>query len=183
MTKNCGYEKITETVQEEKISFFSSLFFQWMSIIFKKGSRRAIDENDLLPLKEENSTSFLSERLRSNWEKEREPASKRHGRGSPKLWKSVLNMISIKEAIIVALTGSLRTFSGILQPLLLKYLIESLRKVDQKHNYFLYACALGIGITELFAALNIHHFCYQCEMIGIKSSGALKGLVYEKVST
>ena len=181
MTKNSGYEKITETVQEEKISFFSSVFFQWMSIIFKKGSRRAIDENDLLPLKEENSTSFLSEKLQSNWKKERE-SSKPHGRGSPKLWKSVLNMISIKEAIIVALTGSLRTFANILQPLLLKYLIESLRKVEQKHNYFLYACALGIGITELFAALNIHHFFYQCGMIGIKISGALKGLVYEKVS-
>jgi len=181
MTKNCAYEKITETVQEEKFSFFSSLFFQWMSIIFKKGSKRAIDENDLLPLKEENSTSFLSEKLQSNWKKETE-SSKRHGRGSPKLWKSVLNMISIKEAIIVALTGSLRTFSAILQPLLLKYLIESLRKVEQKHNFFVYACALGIGIIALIFSLNIHHFGYQCEMIGIKISGALKGLVYEKVS-
>lgn len=180
MTKNCGYEKITETVEEEKFSFFSSLFFQWMSIIFKTGNRRAIDENDLLPLKEENSTSFLSEKLHSNWKKETE-SSKRHGRGSPKLWKSVLKMISIKEAIIVALTGSLRPFANILRALLLKYLIESFRKVEQKHNYFLYACALGLGINELFAALSIHHFCYQCEIIGTKISGALKGLVYEKV--
>lgn len=176
-----GYEKITKIAQEENVSFFSTLFFQWMSIILKTGNERAIDKDDLLPLKEENTTSFLSEKLQSNWNQETD-SSKRHGRG-PKLWKSVLKMISVKEAIIITLTGSLRTFSNILQPLLLGYLLESLRKAEQKHNYFVYVCALGIGINELFAALNVHHFCFQCEILGIKISGALKGLVYNKVST
>ena len=180
MAKSC-YEKVTKTAQEENFSFFSVLFFQWMSIILKTGNERAIEKDDLLPLKEENATSFLSEKLQSSWNQETD-SGKRYCKG-PKLWKSVLKMISVKEAIIITLTGSLRTFSNILQPLLLGYLLESLRNAEQKHNYFVYICALGIGINELFAALNVHHFSFQCEMLGIKISGGLKGLVYNKVST
>ena len=65
MAKN-RYRKITSTTQAGKVSFFSTLFFQWMNILLKTGSERAIDENDLLPLEKENTSCFLAEELREN---------------------------------------------------------------------------------------------------------------------
>ena len=45
------YRKIASFAHSENVSFFSFLFFQWMNIVMTTGSERAVDENDLLPLK------------------------------------------------------------------------------------------------------------------------------------
>ena len=179
MAKN-KYRKITGSAQLENVSFFSTLFFQWMNILMKTGSERAVDENDLLPLQEENSTRFLTEKLQAKWIEET-ANSKRQNDLTPKLWKSVFKMLTRKESMILITAGSFITFCRILQPLLLGYLIKSLMIADLQHNYLLYGCASAIGINELVCSLSSHQFDYHCELLGIRISCALKGLVYMKV--
>ena len=178
MAKN-RYRKITSSAQLENVSFLSTLFFQWMNILMKTGSERAVDENDLLPLKEENCTRFLTEKLQAKWIEET-AHSERHDL-TPKLWKSVLKMLTRKDSMILITAGSFTTFCRILQPLLLGYLIKSLMIADLQHNYLLYGCASAIGINELVCSLSLHQFDYHCELLGIRISCALKGLVYMKV--
>ena len=180
MARN-GYKKITNDADANKASFVSLLFFQWMNNVFKTGSERALHENDLLPLPEENTSSFVLTRLRTKWEKE-ESKCKENGK-QPKLWKTTLKMLSTKDVVFIVSTSAMFMLCRILQPLLLGYLIVSLFSATPQHNYLLYGCALAIGFNELIGALSMHHLSYRCEVLGIRIGSALKGLVYHKVST
>jgi len=66
-----GYNKVSTNEEKGAVSFVSLLLFQWMNSIFKIGSERPLDENDFLPLSKENSTSFLTDQLQANWNKEK----------------------------------------------------------------------------------------------------------------
>ena len=177
---NNKYRKITSTEHSGSVSFFSSLFFQWMNILIKTGSERAVDENDLLPLKEENTTWFLTEELQAKWTEE--TANSRIQDVKPRLWKSVFKMLTARDSVIFITASIINTICRILQPLLLGYLIKSLMITRVQHNYFLYGCASLLGINELICSLSMHQFEYRCEVFGIRISSALKGLVYMKVN-
>ena len=181
MTNN-NYRKITSTEHSGSVSFFSSLFFQWINILLKTGSERAVDENDLSPLKEENTAWFLTEELQAKWTEE--TANSKIQDVKPKLWKSVFKMLTAKDSVILITAGIIKTICRILQPLLLGYLLKSLMitRLQVEHNYFLYGCAFALGINELISSLSMHQFDYRCDVFGIRISRALKGLVYMKVN-
>ena len=176
-----GYKRITTEGDIENVSFVSLLFFQWMNSVFKTGSQRPLEEDDLLPLSEENFTSSLTERLQKKWRKEN---TKCKGNGKrPKLWKSVIQMLSVKDYMIILFTGASFTICGLLQPLFLGYLISALTSTEPQKNDLLYGCAIAMGINALIGNLGRHQFDYRCELLGIRISSAIKGLIYRKVST
>ena len=176
-----GYNKISPSKDKESVSFVSLLFFQWMNSIFKTGSERPLVENDFLPLSKENSASFLTDQLQANWNKENTKCNKTQKR--PKLWKCVMKLISVKDAIIIVFTSALRSISIVLQPLLLGYLISILMSSEPHKDYPLYGCTLALCANSVIGALCIHHYDYRSELLGIRISSALKGLIYSKVST
>ena len=180
MVRN-GYKKIPTSEDKESVSFLSLLLFQWMNSIFKTGSERPLDENDFLPLSKENSASFLTDQLQANWNKERTKCNRNQKR--PKLWKCVVKLISVKDAMIIVLTSALKSVSRLLQPLLLGYLIPILMSAEPQENNLLYGCALALFANAFIRALSMHQHDYRCELLGIKVSCALKGLIYHKVST
>ena len=174
------YKKIRDDANTDDVSFVSFLFFQWMNSVFQKGSERPLDVNDFLPLAKESGICSLIEQLKTRWNKEK---TKSKGSGKkPKLWKSVLKMISVKELMVLVLTGALVSLYRLLQPLLLGYLVVSLMSAESQKNYLFYGCALAMGINALIGSFSMHHFDYRCELLGIRISSALKGLVYLKVS-
>ena len=176
-----GYNKISPSEDKERVSFVSLLLFQWMNNTFKIGSERPLDENDFLPLSKENSASLLTDQLQANWNKEKTKCNKNQKR--PKLWKCVIKLISVKDAIIIVFTDAFRSISTLLQPLLLGYLISILMSSEPHKDYSLYGCTLALFITSVIGALCMHHYDYQCELLGIRISCALMGLIYSKVST
>ena len=180
MGKN-GYKKISTNEGKEIVSFVSLLFFRWMNNIFKIGSERPLDENDFLPLQKENSASFLTDQLQDNWNKEKIKCSRNDNR--PKLWKSVIKFPSVKDAMIIVFTNALYSFSRLLQPLLLGYLISILMSAEPQKDNLLYGYAFALCINSFIVAVSMHHHDYRCELLGIRMSCALKGLVYRKVST
>ena len=173
-----GYNKVSTNEETKAVSFVSLLLFQWMNSIFKIGSERPLDENDFLPLSKENSTSFLTDQLQANWDKEKTKCNRNHKR--PKLWKSVLKLISVKDALIIIFINVLHSISRLLQPLLLGYLISILMSAEPKKDYLF--CTLALCIDAVIGGVSMHHQDYRCELLGTKLSCALKGLVYHKVS-
>ena len=173
------YRKIASSAHSENISFFSSLFYQWMNILMKTGSERAVDENDLFPLKEETTSWFLTKKLQAKWSED--IADSKMYDVKPKLWKSVLKMLTAKEKMILVLTMSVETLCHILQPLLLGYLVKSLMTAELHNMYLLYGSAIALGINGVISSVATHQADYHCEVLGIKISSALKGLVYMKV--
>ena len=145
----------------------------------KTGSERAVDENDLLPLKEEDTSSFLTKKLEAKWTED--TADSKIYDVKPKLWKSILKMLTAREKMILVLTMSVETLCHILQPLLLGYLVKSLMTAELHNMYLLYSSAIALGINGVISSVAMHQADYHWEVLGTKISSALKGLVYMKV--
>ena len=175
-----GYKTISTEDDEEKAGFASLLFFRWMNVIFKTGSERTLELHDFLPLSKANSTCLLTEQLQTSWSRERNN-SKTNGR-KPSLWKSVVKMVSIKDVFIIVIAAVLFTVSRLLQPLFLGYLVSTLMAAESQQRYLLYVCALAMCVNAFVGSLGVHQFDYRCEVLAIRISSALKGLVYSKVS-
>ena len=152
-----------------------------MNGVFKKGSQRPLDQNDFLPLSEENSGRFVTDKIRKSWESEIRHC-KMNGK-RPKLWKSVFDMLSAKDVIIILTGNILSTTSRLLFPLFLGYLVSKLMSTEAENTYQLYACALAMCLNGLIGGLGMHQQDYRCETLGIKIGSALRGLVYQKVGT
>ena len=180
MAPKSGYMKISGD-KDEKVSFVSSLFFRWMNEVLKKGSQRPLDQNDFLPLSDEDSGRFVTDKLRKSWESEKHH-SKMNGK-RPKLWKSVFDVLSAKDFIIILTGNILCTTSRLLFPLFLGYLVSKLMSTEEENNYQLYTCALAMCLNGLIGGLGVHQQDYRCEILGIKIGSALRGLVYHKVGT
>ena len=175
-----AYKTISTDDDEENSSFASLLLFTWMTGIFKTGAERALEQHDFLPLSESNSTCLLTEQLKTNWNQERTNCNT-NGK-NPSLWKSVVKLVSIKDVFVIVFTAGLFTVSRLLQPLFLGYLVSTLMAAESKQRYLLYACALAMCIIAFVGSLGVHQYDYRCEVLAIRISSALKGLVYFKVS-
>ena len=180
MAPKGGYWRISGD-EDKKVSFVSSLFFCWMNGVLKEGSQRPLDQNDFLPLSDENSGRFVTDKLRKSWESEKHHC-KMNGK-RPKLWKSVFDMLSAKDIIIILTGITLYTTSRLLFPLFLGYLVSKLMSTEAENTYRLYACALAMCLNGLIGGLGMHQQDYRCEILGIKIASALRGLVYQKVGT
>ena len=67
-------------------------------------------------------------------------------------------MVSVKELLVLVLTGALFSLSRLLQPLLLGYVVVSLMSAESQNNYLLYGCALAMGINALIDSFSMHQF-------------------------
>ena len=180
MAPKGGYWRISGD-EDKKVSFVSSLFFCWMNGVLKEGCQRPLDQNDFLPLSEENSGRFVTDKLRKSWESEKHHCKVNGKR--PKLWKSVFDVLSAKDVIIILTGNILCTTSRLLFPLFLGYLVSKLMSTEAENTYQLYACALAMCLNGLIGGLGMHQQDYRCEILGIKIASALRGLVYQKVGT
>ena len=183
MTKNT-YEKVSPGEEKQKeVSFLSLLFFRWMDSAFKIGSKRPLEQSDFLPLPKGNVSCSLIKQLQANWNNE--TAKYKANGGRPKLWKSVMKMLSFKETMFIIFASALYSLSRIIQPLFLGYLtsslMSSLTSTEPQTNYLLYACAVAMGVNSLIGCLSMHHLDFRCELLSNRLSSALKGLVYLKV--
>lgn len=176
-----GYEKISaDDGDANHVDIVSFLFFQWMNHVIRTGSKRALELNDFLPLSQENLTSSVTEKLQTKWNDERAKC-KRSGK-RPKFWKSVLKMISVKDVLTIMFTGVLDSCCRIFQPLFLGYLISSLMSTTESRNDFLlYGCAVAMGVNALIKSLGMQHFSFRNELLGVRLTSAIKGIVYGKV--
>ena len=174
------YKRIPNDEDDEEVSVLSAVFFRWMNGILKKGSERPLDSSDFLPLSKENSTMFLTNELRANWNSERRDCKRKGKR--PKLWKSALRFLSVKDAMIIYFGNTLFSSYRIMCPLLLGYLVSNLMSGGTGKNLYFYGCALTLCFLALIGGLGMHQQSYRCELLGIRVGSALRGLVYRKVS-
>lgn len=178
--KRKGYSKITDKDSDDNLNSLSSLFFQWMNEVVKIGSERTLEQDDFLPLSKENQTRPATEKLQTKWSGEKEICKRDNKR--PKLWRSVIKSVSIKEVFIIVSTGLLDSVGRLLQPLFLGFVVSALfsAKEPQK-NALLYVCALAMAANYFIKNICMHQYFYRSAVLGVKLCSALKGLVYIKV--
>ncbi|CAH3039483.1 unnamed protein product [Pocillopora meandrina] len=177
-----GYKKISSTSESaEKVGFVSFLWLQWMNDVMKTGSKRTLEEEDFVPLSNENTSQSATELLDKKWKEEIANSIRKKKR--PKLWKCVLKMISLREAVFVVCCDVLFAIGSLLSPLLIGYLIFMLMSPETHQNNILHGCVLATAMaaTTLVGTLGMQHNSYAGELMGIRLSNAVKGLVYRKI--
>ena len=176
-----GYRKISTNKSAEKVGFVSFLWLQWMNDAMKTGSKRTLEERDFVSLSNENTSQSATELLDKKWKEE--IANSIRKKKTPKLWKSVFKMISYREAVFVVCCDILYAIGSLLSPLLIGHLIFTLMSHETHH--ILHGCVLATAmtVTTLVGTLGMEHSGYAAEIMGIRLSNAVKGLVYRKVST
>ncbi|KAJ7370545.1 hypothetical protein OS493_031551 [Desmophyllum pertusum] len=180
-----GYRKITGAEDEEEntshplntANCFSMLTFWWMNSVFRTGSERPLEKSDFLPIHEKDRTRDLTEHLQTQWNNDVDRSNKELGT-KPRLWKTLLSTISLKEMSFLWSILTIDSAGRVFQPLLLGYLIHVLTFEPEKR---LLACSMSLllALSGLLTSCS-HYVSYQCELLGMRLSSAIKGIIYLK---
>ena len=158
-------------------NFLSILTFWWMNGLFKTGSQRPLKQSDFFPLHHKDRTRELTEQLWQTWNNHVQECIETDGR-QPKLWKCVLKTIYWQE-LILPCCGLLMFSAGrVTQPLLLGIIVHLLTSGENRN--LTYACATLLVLCCLSELLS-HSIAFKFEMMGMRLSSALKGIIYLKV--
>ena len=184
---NKGYEKITTASEDDETKSFhpttsasllSLLSFWWMNSVFKIGFKRPLKQSDFLPLHEKDRTRDLTERLQKEWNDHVQECNMKKGK-LPKLWKCVLKTVSFHDIFLPTCFWLLESMFRVSQPLVLGILLHLLGSAE-KSRALAYACCVFLTLSGLTSACT-HYSAYSCDLLGMRLSSAIKGIVYLKV--
>ena len=182
---NKGYVKITtEDDKTESLhpttaaSLLSLLSFWWMNSVFQIGSKGPLTQSDFLPLHEKDRTRDLTERLQKEWNNHVQECNMAEGK-QPKLWKCVLKTVSFHDICLPMCFWLVESMFRVSQPLVLGLLLHLLRSAE-KSRFLAYACCVFLTLSGLTSACT-HYSAYSCDLLGMRLSSAIKGIVYLKV--
>ena len=149
-----------------------------MNGLFKTGSQRPLKQFDFFPLHHKDRTRELTDRLWETWNNQVQECSKTEGR-QPKLWKCVFKTMHWQEHIVPWCGLALDSICHVIQPLLLAIIIDSL--TSGKNRTLSYTCAILLVLCCI-PQIYTHFIVYKYDMISMRLTSALKGVIYRKVS-
>ena len=130
--ENCIYHPLSTA------NIFSVLTFWWMnSDVLRTGNERPLEQSDFLPLHPNDRTRDMTERLKNQWNSGVERCNREGTK--PKLWKSILKLISLREICITCSVISLESIGRNMEPLLVGILIQFMRTANEDAS-ILYFC-------------------------------------------
>ena len=158
-------------------NFLSRLTFYWMNGIFKIGNKRPLNQSDFLPLHDDDRTRDLTERLQKEWNNHVQECNSTAGK-QPKLWKCVLRTIYWKEILYLMSFWFIESICRVSQPLVLGLLLRLLSATEMNRT-LTYTCCLLLALAGLSSAC-VHYSAYKFELLGMRLSSALRGIIYLK---
>ena len=185
--ENKGYESIKSDDEDlenngrhpaNSANFLSLWTCWWMNGIFRTGNKRPLEQSDFLPLNEEDKTKVQTEKLQEQWDKHVRECSMIPGK-QPKLWKCVLKILSFKEVSFLLSFWFIESVFRITLPLALGLLLASMHSTERNQPLVI-GCCFFIGMAGVFSATT-HYSAFRCDLLGMRLSSALKGIVYRKV--
>ena len=185
--ENKGYESIKTDDKDlenngrhpaNSANFLSLLTCWWMNGIFRTGNKRPLEQSDFLPLNEEDKTKVQTEKLQEQWDDHVRECSITPVK-QPKLWKCVLRILSFKEVLFLLSFWFIESVFRVTLPLALGLLLALLQS-KERNQPLVAGCCLFIGIAGVLSATT-HYSGFRCDLLGMRLSNGLKGIVYRKV--
>lgn len=174
-----GGEHDASTHPQRKASIISFLLFWWTNDLFKTGNQRPLEQSDFWPLHEEDTTSELTKQLQSQWMKDLN--DHKLTEKEPKLWKSALKVLSLKDLLVISFAGLIDSVGRFLQPFFLGVFISTLMS-DRPERSLLCGCAVLMLIIVVMKSVAVHHSSFKLYVIGMRMKASLKGVIFKKVS-
>ncbi|CAM4620699.1 unnamed protein product [Leuciscus chuanchicus] len=161
-------------------NLFSQIFFCWLNPLFRIGSKRRLEEDDMFKVLPEDGSKRLGEELQSCWDQEVEKATKELRK--PKLTKAIIRCYWKSYAVLGVFT-LVEEAIKVIQPVFLGQLIryfESYDPNDMPALYVAYGYAAGVSLSTLFLALLHHLYFYHVLRAGMKIRIAMCHMIYRK---
>ena len=174
-----GGEHDASTHPQRKANIISFLLFWWTNDLFKTGNQRPLEQSDFWPLHEEDTTSELTKQLQSQWMKDLK--DHKLTEKEPKLWKSALKVLSLKDLLVISFAGLIDSVGRFLQPFFLGVFISTLMS-DRPERSLLCGCAVLMLIIVVMKSVAVHHSSFKLYVIGMRMKASLKGVIFKKVS-
>ena len=170
------------TNPKENASLFSRLTFSWLNDVLKRGSQRALENDDLPPLLEEDNNQALTKNLEKEWSRSCKPEhTARTWIKTAKLWRALWNLVPTSEKALVLTLASTHIVLRLIQPLFLIGLLAELMKETSMNGRWIYLNACGVCLSTWLIAISKCHCDYRSSMIGMRVRSALLGVIYKKV--
>ncbi|KAI9808369.1 MAG: hypothetical protein M1826_004340 [Phylliscum demangeonii] len=169
--------------REYGASFWSKVFFQWMSPMMRVGYQRPLQLNDIWRVNPDRTAELLSDKLRASFQR-------RVARGDryPLLW-AMHETFAVEFWIGGCCSFSTSVFQ-VVTPYTLRYLIAFATDAYLAHHARPphagppvgrgVGLALGITTMQLLQSLGTSHFIYRGMMVGAQSRAALISIIFEK---
>lgn len=161
-------------------NLFSQIFFCWLNPLFRIGSKRRLEEDDMYNVLPEDGSKRLGEELQSYWDQEVEKATKELRK--PKLTKAIIRCYWRSYTILGVFTG-IEEVIKVIQPVFLGKLIMYFERYDPDNMpalYEAYGYAAGISLSTLVLALLHHLYFYHVQRAGMKIRIAMCHMIYRK---
>ncbi|XP_077405833.1 ATP-binding cassette sub-family C member 4 isoform X1 [Vanacampus margaritifer] len=172
--------KDAKTNPAASANLLSKLFFWWLNPLFRAGYKRSLEEDDLYPVLDEDSSERLGQQLQRYWDHEVQVATKELRK--PKLsrviircfWRiySVLGLFTVVEEVI-----------KVIQPVLLGYMIRYFEDYDPDNKAALnetLGYAAGLSICTIGLNLLHHVYFFHVQRVGMKIRVAMCHMIYKK---
>uniref|UniRef100_A0A673J693 Multidrug resistance-associated protein 4 n=1 Tax=Sinocyclocheilus rhinocerous TaxID=307959 RepID=A0A673J693_9TELE len=160
-------------------NLFSQVFFWWLNPLFRIGSKRRLEEDDMYKVLPEDGSKRLGEELQSYWDQEVEKATKELR--TPKLTKAIIRCYWRSYAVLGVFT--LIEVIKVIQPVFLGKLIQYFERSEPDNMaalYEAYGYAAGISLSALGLALLHHLYFYHVQRAGMKIRIAMCHMIYKK---
>lgn len=177
---NDDHEYGVSTHPQRKANIISFLLFWWTNDLFKTGNQRPLQQSDFWPLHEEDKTSLLTKQLQEQWMNDLND-HKLTGK-EPKLWKSAMKVLSLKDLFVISFSGLLDSVGRFLQPFFLGVFISTLMS-DRPERGLLCGCAALMLVIVVMKSVAVHHSSFKLYVIGMRMKASLKGVIFKKVSS
>ena len=181
-----SYEKLdkgcTLTNPKEKASLILLLTFSWLNDLLTRGSQRALENDDLPPLSEEDEIQELTKNLEREWSRSCKAAiNAKPWIRTAILWRALWNLVPTSEKALVLTLASTHIVLRLLQPLFLIALLAELMKESSGDTRWICLSASGVCLSAWLIAISKCHCDYRSSMIGMRVRSALLGVIYKKV--
>ncbi|XP_024150029.1 multidrug resistance-associated protein 4 isoform X1 [Oryzias melastigma] len=173
-------EKVGKNNPAATANIFSKIFFWWLNPLFRIGSKRRLDEDDMFEVLPEDRSDHLGEELQRYWDQEVQNATKEMQ--APSLAKSLIRCYW-KSYSVLGFFTLLEEVIKVVQPVVLGKMIEYFESYDPdnvKAFHETLGYAAGLSILTIGLALLHHLYFYHVQRTGMKIRVAMCHMIYKK---
>ena len=179
-----AYQRLVETDTKNNpwlsANLFSILSFSWMGDLFATGSKRPLQNSDMFPLADEQTTEWLTERLEENWTEE---CGRPSGQGMVgwRLFRALLRMFHWTGYACLLSMALISAVFNVLQPVLLSMLLTVVMNPSPQDKWKAYAYGLAICFCPFTRLSVVYQLVFKSQLVAMQWKSALVGHIFKKV--
>ena len=179
LEKEPNKEKDGTTTDHDKVSFYSSITYSWLSKTLRLGYKRPLELPDLPYTMGQEPTREIAETFEMSWSCELENSLSENR--PPSLWSVLIKSIGCWNLALVFFTATLAAMCRVIQQILLIYILSLMAAGSRDSHLWLGTAGFIICICVEMVAKNQYFYISQ-QVLRTRITSGLIALAYKNVS-